>query len=167
MKILESQNAVLTNFEVYQHMLNEQHKFKNPDRRKKVPRSVQNIIKEASIPSIPKLRQAPDIKTDMQQIVEYLRTSPNPFSQNPITYNGFTIRRLVEKLRDYDLTKGEMIMILNVRPENGAVLSACVDDFVSRFTEDQQNEIMTIIEEVLGPFPPREHAEEGAEDEGA
>lgn len=52
MKILESQNAVLTNFEVYQHMLNEQHKFKQPDRKKKVPRNVQNIIKEASISSI-------------------------------------------------------------------------------------------------------------------
>lgn len=49
MKILESQNAVLSNFEVYQHVLNEQHKFKHPDRKRKVPRSVQNIIKEASI----------------------------------------------------------------------------------------------------------------------
>lgn len=73
----------------------------------------------------------------------------------------------MEKLRDYDLTKGEMIMILNVRPENGAVLSACVDDFVTRFNEDQQMEIQTIIEEVLGPFPPKEHAEEGAQEDGA
>lgn len=48
MKILESQNAVLTNFEVYQHLLSEQHKFKEPDRRKKVPRSVQNMVKEVS-----------------------------------------------------------------------------------------------------------------------
>lgn len=49
MKILESQNAVLTNFEVYQHLINEQHKFKEPDRRKKVPRSVQSIVKDVSI----------------------------------------------------------------------------------------------------------------------
>lgn len=168
MKILESQNAVLTNFEVYQHLINEQHKFKNPDRRKKVPRSVQNIVKEASTyPVHAQLRQTSDIRTNTQQVVEYFRTSPNPLSQQPITYNGFTIHRLVEKLCGYDLTKGEMIIILNVRPENGAVLSACVDDFVSRFTEDQQNEMMTIIEEVLGPFPPKEHAEEGAEEEGA
>lgn len=65
-----------------------------------------------------------------------------------------------------------MIMILNIRPENPAVLSACVDDFVTRFTEDQQNEIMVVIEEVLGPFPPRENADEegaeaGAEGDGA
>lgn len=48
MKILESQNAVLTNFEVYQHLLNEQYKFKDHERKKKVPRNVQTIIKEVS-----------------------------------------------------------------------------------------------------------------------
>ncbi|KAF3766310.1 hypothetical protein M406DRAFT_339562 [Cryphonectria parasitica EP155] len=142
MKILESQNAVLTNFEVYQHLLNEQYKFKDHERRKKVPRNVQTIVKE---------------------VLEYLKTSPNPFSQQPITYNGFTINRLVDRLHNYDLTKGEMIMILNVRPENLAILSSCIEDFMTRFTEDQQQEIQTIIEEVLGPFPVREHAEEGEE----
>lgn len=56
-----------------------------------------------------------------------------------------------------------MIMILNVRPENPAVLSACVEDFMTRFTEDQQAEIQAIIEELLGPFPQREEAgEDGA-----
>lgn len=59
-----------------------------------------------------------------------------------------------------------MIMVLNIRPENGAVLSTCVDDLVTRFTEDQQNEILVIIEEVLGPFPPREVAEAEGEGEG-
>lgn len=100
-----------------------------------------------------------------QQVIEYLRTSPNPFSQDPITYDGFTIGRLVTRLSDYDLTKGETIMILNVRPENAAILSTCIEDFMTRFTEDQQNEIQAIIEEVLGPFPQRE--EEQQEGEGA
>lgn len=53
MKILESQNALLSNFEVYQHMLNEQHKFSDRDRKKKVPRSVQALIKEVGASSIP------------------------------------------------------------------------------------------------------------------
>lgn len=85
-----------------------------------------------------------------------MRTAPNPFGQKPVTYNGFTIRRLVEKLQDYDLTKGEMIMILNNRPENAAILNACIEDLITRFTEDQQYEILAIVEEVLGPFPPKE-----------
>lgn len=49
MKILESQSAVLTNFEVYQHLLNQEYEFKQPDRKRKVPRSVQNIVKEVNI----------------------------------------------------------------------------------------------------------------------
>lgn len=55
-------------------------------------------------------------------------------------------------------------MILNVRPENLAVLSTCIENIYGRYTEDQQNEIQAIIEEVLGPFPPKEYAgEEGEE----
>ena len=46
MKILESQSATLTNFEVYQHLLNEQQKAKLPDRKRQVPRSLQTVIKE-------------------------------------------------------------------------------------------------------------------------
>ncbi|CAN8103968.1 unnamed protein product [Discula destructiva] len=140
MKILESQSAVLTNFEVYQHMLNQEYEFKQPDRKRKVPRSVQNLVKE---------------------LLEYFRTAPNPFAQEPLTYNGFTIRRLITRLDPYELTKGETIMILNIRPENLAVLSTCIEDLIGRYNDDQQAEILAIIEEVLGPFPPKEYVAEG------
>ncbi|PSR87032.1 RNA polymerase II [Coniella lustricola] len=140
MKILESQNAVLSNFEVYQHLLNEQYKFRDHERKKKVPRNAQTIVKE---------------------VLEYFKTPPSPLSQHPITYNGLTVHRLVDQLHNYELSKGEMIIILNVRPENLAVLSSCIEDFMTRFTEDQQNEMQAIIEQVLGPFPPKEHAEDG------
>lgn len=46
MKILESQSAILTNFEVYQHLLNEQQKAKLPERKRQVPRNLQTVIKE-------------------------------------------------------------------------------------------------------------------------
>lgn len=46
MKVLESQSAILTNFEVYQHLLNEQQKAKLPDRKRQVPRNLQTVIKE-------------------------------------------------------------------------------------------------------------------------
>lgn len=46
MKILESQSAILTNFEVYQHLLNEQQKARLPERKRQVPRNLQNVIKE-------------------------------------------------------------------------------------------------------------------------
>lgn len=49
-------------------------------------------------------------------------------------------------------------MILNVRPENSAILNCLVEDAESRFNEDQQNEMVAIIEEILGPFPVKEDA---------
>lgn len=138
MKVLESQSAILTNFEVYQHLLNEQQKAKLPDRKRQVPRNLQNVIKE---------------------VIDQLRTQPDPLSQRPITYDATSIGRLVERLRDFDLTKGETIMIINLRPDNPAVLAACVEDAESRFDEEKQQEIIAIIEEVLGPLPVKEAAE--------
>lgn len=90
------------------------------------------------------------------KILEHFRTSPDPLSQKPITYDANTIGRLVERLRDFDLTKGETIMILNIRPENVAILNCIVEDAESRFNEDQQTEMLAMIEEVLGPFPVKE-----------
>ncbi|KKY30026.1 putative rna polymerase iii subunit c17 [Diaporthe ampelina] len=144
MKILESQSATLTNFEVYQHLLNEQQKAKLPDRKRQVPRSLQTVIKE---------------KLTLTQVIDQLRTQPDPLSQRPVTYDATSISRLVERLRDYDLTKGETIMIINLRPDNPAVLAACVEDAESRFDEEKQQEILAIIEEVLGPLPVKEAAE--------
>ncbi|KAL2272932.1 hypothetical protein FJTKL_05692 [Diaporthe vaccinii] len=138
MKVLESQSAILTNFEVYQHLLNEQQKAKLPDRKRQVPRNLQTVIKE---------------------VIDQLRTQPDPLSQRPITYDATSIGRLVERLRDFDLTKGETIMIINLRPDNPAVLAACVEDTESRFDEEKQQEIIAIIEEVLGPLPVKEAAE--------
>lgn len=96
-------------------------------------------------------------------MLEYLQTAPNPFAQKPLTYNGFTIRRLITRIDQYDLAKGEVMMILNLRPENAAVLSTCIEDLMGRFTEDQINEILAVIEEVLGPFEPKEHYDEEME----
>ncbi|KAK7723754.1 hypothetical protein SLS64_000083 [Diaporthe eres] len=147
MKVLESQSAILTNFEVYQHLLNEQQKAKLPDRKRQVPRNLQNVIKEATQ------------KLTLKQVIDQLRTQPDPLSQRPITYDATSIGRLVERLRDFDLTKGETIMIINLRPDNPAVLAACVEDAESRFDEEKQQEIIAIIEEVLGPLPVKEAAE--------
>lgn len=98
-------------------------------------------------------------KLTLKQVIDQLRTQPDPLSQRPITYDATSIGRLVERLRDFDLTKGETIMIINLRPDNPAVLAACVEDTESRFDEEKQQEILAVIEEVLGPLPVKEAAE--------
>lgn len=163
MKILESQSAILTNFEVYQHLLNEQQKAKLPDRKRQVPRNLQTVIKEVRPAntarcSTPNPREA-TWKLTLTQVIDQLRTQPDPLSQRPITYDATSIGRLVERLRDFDLTKGETIMIINLRPDNPAVLAACIEDVESRFDEEKQQDILAIIEEVLGPLPVKETAE--------
>lgn len=50
-------------------------------------------------------------------------------------------------------------MIINLRPDNPAVLAACVEDAESRFDEEKQHAILAIIEEVLGPLPVKEAAD--------
>lgn len=52
-------------------------------------------------------------------------------------------------------------MILNLRPNNVPTLNTILEDMELRFTDDQQTDIVTIITEVLGQFPPAEDEAEG------
>lgn len=81
---------------------------------------------------------------------------------------------LVERLRPYGLSKGEMIMALNLRPTTPAALSAIVEEMESRLDEDQRAAVVDIIVDVLGQFPPREEqpmqlddGDDAAGDDGA
>jgi hypothetical protein len=90
----------------------------------------------------------------MAQVIQYLETTPSPLAQKPISYTTSSIKELVTKLHPYDLSKGEMIMIFNIRPVSIAALNTIIEDMEERFDEQQQVDIVTIIAEVLGQFPP-------------
>lgn len=64
------------------------------------------------------------------------------------------VLRLLERLDaanlNQDLAKGEVLMILNLRPSSNAVLNTVIEDMEERFSEDEQNAILDIIAEVLG-----------------
>ncbi|KAM0555990.1 hypothetical protein ACHAPJ_005971 [Fusarium lateritium] len=141
MKVIESQAAVLTNFEVYQHISNQRERYKNAKRR-----------------------GPPNLETVVRELLQYLRTNPGPLSQEPLPYSEDCIAKLLERLRPYNLAKGEVVMILNLRPASVAALNTVVEEMSERFNEEQQEAMVNIIAEVLGQFPP---AEEGAEEEGA
>ncbi|KAF4453220.1 DNA-directed RNA polymerase III subunit rpc9 [Fusarium austroafricanum] len=140
MKILESQSAVLTNYEVYQHVSEQRERYKNAKRR-----------------------GPPNLETVVRELIQYLRTNPGPLSQEPLPYTEGCISTLLERLRPYNLAKGEVVMIINLRPASVAALNTVVEEMSERFNEEQQEAMVNIIAEVLGQFPA---AEEGAE-EGA
>ncbi|KAF5972181.1 DNA-directed RNA polymerase III subunit rpc9 [Fusarium bulbicola] len=141
MKILEAQSAVLTNYEVYQHVSEQRERYKNAKRR-----------------------GPPNLETVVRELLQYLRTNPGPLSQEPLPYTEGCISRLLERLRPYNLAKGEVVMIINLRPASVAALNTVVEEMSERFNEEQQEAMVNIIAEVLGQFSA---AEEGAEEEGA
>ncbi|KAM0325398.1 hypothetical protein ACHAQA_007384 [Verticillium albo-atrum] len=139
MKILEAQSAVLTNFEVYHHVANQ-------------PLGSRRAGKKGPV----------NYETLNRELVQYLTTLPNPLGQKPITYNQECIKQLIQRLHPYELAKGEMIMIFNLRPASASALNTIIEDMEDRFDEDKQAEIVNIIAEVLGTFPPANAAEGGA-----
>ena len=84
-------------------------------------------------------------------------------------YSAEALHELFKKLREAnlqsDLSKGEMLMIVNIRPTNVAVLNTVVEDMLERFTEDEQQKIIDIITETLG-FDESAEAAEGEEYDG-
>ncbi|CAD6442212.1 34a7413f-76c0-498e-bef9-158266d19e0a [Sclerotinia trifoliorum] len=127
MKILEAQSATLTNFEVYTHLKDIQTKHRTGGRR---PGNLDNVMKE---------------------LIQYLEEAPSPLAQKPCPYKEDTIRNLLEQLRPYDLTKAEILMIINHRPTSMENLNIIIEELELRFPdENEQWAIIDIVKEVLG-----------------
>jgi hypothetical protein len=73
-------------------------------------------------------------------------------SQKPSAYNADSIGKLLQRLRDYEITKGEMIMMINLRPTSKANLNTVIEDLEDRFNEVEQEDIVNGVVEVLGKF---------------
>lgn len=89
-----------------------------------------------------------------------MRTRPNPLSQTPFTYSQDSISQLLERLRPYNLAKGEVVMLINLRPASVAALNTIIEDMTERFDEEQQEAIVAAIADVLGMFPESEEGQE-------
>ncbi|EXU99507.1 RNA polymerase Rpb4 [Metarhizium robertsii] len=143
MKILESQSAVLSNYEVYQHLTDQRDRYKQK-----------------------KHRGPPNLETVVREMLQYLRTAPSPLSQKPLTYTPEAIAQIIEKLSPYELSKGEMVMILNLRPASIAALNTVIEDMTERYSDEQQEEMVGIVADVLGQFEVAEAEANGDAGEG-
>jgi hypothetical protein len=95
-------------------------------------------------------------------VLKYFETFPGPLSQKPLTYDVSSIPVLLRRLQPYGITKGECIMVVNLRPTTHPALNAVLEEMEGRFDEQQQEELLNIIIEVLGEFPPPEEGDEEA-----
>ncbi|KAK7418086.1 hypothetical protein QQZ08_011373 [Neonectria magnoliae] len=143
MKVVEAQSAVLSNYEVYKHLSEQRDSYKKTKRR-----------------------GPPNLETVVRELLQYMTTNPSPLSQTPLTYSPSCISELLERLRPYNLAKGEVIMLLNLRPASVAALNTIVEDMSERFDEEQQEAIVTAVAEVLGQFPASAEAQ-GEDSEAA
>jgi hypothetical protein len=84
-------------------------------------------------------------------LLDYFHEAPSPLGSKPFPYNERTIKTLLERLRPWDFTKAEVLMILNLRPTKPENLNTIVEEMEERFPGDElQNEIVGVIAEVLG-----------------
>ncbi len=56
----------------------------------------------------------------------------------------------MQALKPYGLTKSEVLMILNLRPEELGLLDAVVEECDGRFSGEEQEEMVRVVGEVLG-----------------
>jgi hypothetical protein len=71
-----------------------------------------------------------------------------------VAYDATTMTRFMDRIRaarlPSELAKGEVLMILNLRPSSVAGLNTAIEDMESRFPENEQEKLLEIIGEVLG-----------------
>ncbi|TAQ90148.1 hypothetical protein B7494_g1565 [Chlorociboria aeruginascens] len=189
MKILEAQSAILTNFEVFDHLSKQRIRYKkvaveDEKRRaieeekrrvweeaeakkiiqqrkleamagKKEPREPREppsvIARKRSVPLRPASLRPGNLETVVRELMDYLKEPPSPLGQNPSPYGEHTIKNLLRELRRWDLTKAEILMILNLRPTKPENLNVIIEEMETRFPGDElQNKIVHAIMNVLG-----------------
>ena len=150
MKILESQSAVLSNYEVYAHLTANRAKPRTAPQKHS---NVHTVLKEVPF-SITFFHEKIYLHPIPLQLTDYLSPPPTsrsriPRYQNP-PYSDVALRALVTTLQPYHLTKSEVLMIVNLKPENLGLLDCVVEECDERFSIEQQDEIVKIIGDVLG-----------------
>ncbi|KAI0147743.1 RNA polymerase Rpb4-domain-containing protein [Xylariaceae sp. FL1272] len=135
MRILEAQSAVLTNVEVYGFLKEQAQQYQAQKRRG--PGNLEMLRGE---------------------MIKYFETDPSPLSQKIQPYDASAIPPLLQKLRQFGISKGECIMIVNLRPTTEVGLNVVIEQMDTRFTKEQQDEILAIIVDSLGQFPIQEEA---------
>ncbi|KAJ1665016.1 hypothetical protein IW140_003629 [Coemansia sp. RSA 1813] len=129
MEILDRQEALLTNYEVYTVLKEEEdrHKTAKAMGTAKYPENVTTLKFEA---------------------LQYLNDSPC------VSQSNAQITSIKEQLLEYDLTKAEILQIINLRPKTPVELHLIIEECGERFTMDDLDEL---IELILLALPQDEH----------
>lgn len=148
MKVLEAQSAVLDNYEVRQHLKEQNARYKR--RQYPIPANL-----KTSVDKLLEWFNARDSSSEQAESAESV-DEINLMTQTPLPFSQERIATLLERLRPFDLSKGEVLMIINIRPRSFMALNGIIDEMPERLTDEQQLEVVEIIGDVLGrPSPPQ------------
>ncbi|KAK9747779.1 hypothetical protein RND81_02G014500 [Saponaria officinalis] len=136
MKILKFNAGPLTNFEVYDFL---QKKGASTD-------PAQRIM-------ITKIRPSE------LQVFDYLVGRP-ACNQTRESINEF-----MEKCKEFDLVKVEMVNIINTRPTDIVEIVPCIEKYEERMDDDRLQKLQDMVDSVLPPPPPRNSDVEAAMDD--
>ncbi|KAJ3154070.1 hypothetical protein HDU86_004995 [Geranomyces michiganensis] len=89
-----------------------------------------------------------DLYAIEDEVVMHLRATPCAEQDEEC------IKAFMAALRSYDLTKGEKLMLLNLRPKSIAELNPMVEDLDSRMKEETQLALIQLITDMLPYTPP-------------
>lgn len=137
-QVISEREKLLSNFEVLEHLkeIQQQNNWK-PNDQKKYKRSFN-----------------PDLETVTKEVVSYLEKTTT--AQQSVEL----ITSCMNKLAKFQLEKIERLQIINSAPHSLVNLYAIVEECDQRFTEEESQEILDIVEEL---FP--QEAAVGGDDE--
>lgn len=138
-QVISEREKLLSNFEVLEHLkeIQQQNNWK-PNDQKKYKRSFN-----------------PDLETVTKEVVSYLEKTTT--AQQSVEL----ITSCMNKLAKFQLEKIERLQIINSAPHSLVNLYAIVEECDQRFTEEESQEILDIVEELF----PQEAAVEGDDEE--
>lgn len=127
MKILATQSAALTNHEVSSHISS----LRSRPRSSPRPPNSQTILEEVSA-----------------YLHSYQADSSSPI---PPTISSEQIEQLTRELRKFGLEKGEVLMMLNLRPKELGLLDCVVEECDLRLEEEEQQQaVLECVARVMG-----------------
>ncbi|KAJ3033218.1 hypothetical protein HDV00_006572 [Rhizophlyctis rosea] len=127
MEVLELRAALVSNAEVY-------HFLKDLEHTRKDPRLSKQSHKEDGMQ---------DLMTVEYEALKYLDQTPSSVQTTA------DITSFLTQIASFPLTKGEKLMLLNLRPTSTVQLNVCIEECESRLTEARQNELLDIIASTL------------------
>ncbi|KAG9018072.1 hypothetical protein FRB90_012368 [Tulasnella sp. 427] len=163
MEIVSTHSALLSNFEVYK-FLQEQKKIDSEDAAADATSVSETPAKGAATPPPGvKPRKQYDVGQNLvqvrDQVLTYLSKEPSP----TLRQDEEPMRALLKELRQWDLTKGEKLQIVNLAPDTAVMLYSIVEEMEDRFPTGTDG-ILEAVSRSLSDVPIHQGPEEVVED---